>query len=166
MSITFKRTVTKMEFFLLSLKNPKLWRYLIISVLSFVLAFLLMHKTLSDSLKTMQNIGCVLALVIGIVASVFALRILFTIVLWLTLKRFHALFAPQLFTFTKDGMKIENAYGGSVAKSWKEFSGWKRTRNGYILKLFPSGVITIKRRDIAAEKVSAFEALLESNLSR
>ncbi|MCL1885373.1 MAG: YcxB family protein [Dehalococcoidia bacterium] len=151
---------------MLSLKNPKLWRYLIISVLSFVLAFLLMHKTLSDSLKTLQNIGCVLVFVIGIVALVFALRILLTIVLWLTLKRFNALFAPQLFTFTKEGMKIENAYGGSVAKAWKEFSGWKRTRSGYILRLFPSGVITIKRRDIATEKVVRFEALLEDNLGR
>jgi len=166
MVIKFKRTVSKMEFFMLSLKNPRLLRYLVISVLSFVLAYLLDRKVIIDSLKTVQSIGRVIAIIIGIITFVLALRILFTIVLWLTLKRFKGLFLPQELTFDKSGVKFGNAFGGSVTKEWSGFTSWKKSRSGYLLRLSPAGVISIKRRDIPSDKVSAFEALLESNIGK
>ena len=166
MAITFKRTVTKLEFFMLSLKNPRLLRYLIICTLSFLLAYLLNRKVITDSLKTLQSIGFVITIIIGIVTLVLALRILLTIVLWLTLKRFKGLFLPQEFTFNKNGMKLVNAFGGSVTKEWSGFAGWKKSKSGYLLKLFPSGVISIKRRDVPADKIAPFETLLEANIGR
>ena len=151
---------------MLSLKNPRLWRYIIICVLSNLLACLLWSKDFSTSYKMVQIIGIAVALIIGIVTFVFALRILLTIVLWLTLKRFKGLFLPQKFSFNQKGMRIENAFGGSVTRDWSGFLGWKRLKNGYLLRLLPAGVISFKRSDIPEDKVIAFEELLTSNITK
>ena len=151
---------------MLSLKNPRLWRYIIICVLSDLLACLLWSKDFSTSFRAVQIIGIAVALFIGIVTFVLALRILFTIVLWLTLRRFKGLFLPQKFTFNRQGMRIENAFGGSVTRDWGGFVGWKKLKNGYLLRLFPAGVISFKRSDIPEDKVMAFEELLTSNITK
>ena len=166
MVITFKRIAKKIDFLLLSLKNPRLWRYLAISVLSFMLALLLNQHVLSVSVKAIQTIVCILAIVVGIIAFFLAFRIVLTIVLWLTLKRFNGLFLPQTFYFDQNGIKIENILGASVVREWKWFSGWKKSRGEYILKLLPAGVIVIKRVEIPAEQIVDFETLLETNLGK
>ncbi|MCL2140599.1 MAG: YcxB family protein [Dehalococcoidia bacterium] len=162
-NVSFIRTVSRSEFFLLSLLKPSLWRCLIISILAFTLAITL--ELLPESLRTLQIAVRIISIVIGIISLLAVFRFLLNIVKWISMKQFNALFLPQRLTFNHLGIQIENPGSGVVLRKWDGFKKCRKTTSEYILYLNPSGLIVINKEDVPPPQIEPFEILLRNSVN-